>query len=53
VNGVETPADVVNRLDAKNILSVDVRKGAAAAAYGPRGKNGVVLISTAETSAGR
>ena len=36
----------LDQLDTKTIKSVDVLKGASASAYGEKGKNGVVIITT-------
>jgi TonB family protein len=47
IDGVKASAETVQRLDAKNIESVNVYKGAAAEKFdGPSNKDGVIVIKT-------
>ncbi|WP_020604244.1 M56 family metallopeptidase [Spirosoma spitsbergense] len=47
INGVEAPNNDISTLSPNNIQSIDVLKNAsAAAAYGPKAQNGVVIITT-------
>jgi TonB-dependent SusC/RagA subfamily outer membrane receptor len=47
LNGTEVPYKTMQALDPKKIESINVLKGATAAAqYGAKGKNGVILITT-------
>ena len=47
VNGITRPlSNAINQVDPSDVKSVDVLKGPAAAIYGSRGANGVIVITT-------
>lgn len=47
VNGMTRPlSSAINQVDPSDVKSVDVLKGPAAAIYGSRGANGVIVITT-------
>lgn len=48
VNGVPSALGSLGRLDPNNIKNISVLKGAAAAIYGARAANGVILVKTKE-----
>ena len=53
IDGFIRDVDAFNRLDASEIDNISVLKDAAAAVYGVRGANGVVLISTKKGHSGK
>lgn len=46
IDGVQTIADTLDRIDPKTIQSITVLKDASARSYGKEGENGVVIITT-------
>lgn len=53
VDGTPTPLGFINSINPNDVASVNVLKGAnAAALYGPEGVNGVIVVSTKKGAAG-
>lgn len=53
LNGIEVSSEVVQHLNASDILFVDVLRGTEAAVYGPRAAGGAISITTKNKSLNR